>query len=155
MVHPDVFPKHIVSLDASRVVVKKIRTKASKLGFRVVIRRYDNGTDKRGAFMTLTCERSGKYTPLLHNFKRNETGLGKRDCPYKFHDYRLENHKWIFNVICGLHNHDLCEKLAGPPIARRLMPEEKKPVCDMTLNLVQVKNILVIFHIPKSYPFLR
>lgn len=45
-------------------------------------------------------------------------------------------------MICGLHNHDLCEKLVGHPIACRLMPEENECVSDMTLNLVQPKNIL-------------
>lgn len=45
-------------------------------------------------------------------------------------------------MICGLHNHDLYEKLVGHSIACCLMPEEKKCVSDMTLNLVQTKSIL-------------
>ena len=56
--------------------------------------------------------------------------------------YTLANNNWRFNAICGLNNHDLCEKLVGHPIACRLMPEEKECVDDMTLNLVQLKNIL-------------
>ncbi|XP_058776984.1 uncharacterized protein LOC131651336 [Vicia villosa] len=137
MVHPDVFPKYIVSLDTSRVVVKKvdvgnkfkneqefefrdqilqwIRIKASKLGFGVVIGRFDNGLDRRGAFVTLTCKRSGKYKPHLRNFKGDETGSRKY----------------------------LCKKLVDHPIACCLMPKEEECVSDMTLNLVQPKNILV------------
>lgn len=45
-------------------------------------------------------------------------------------------------MIYGLHNHDICEKLVGHPNAGRLMLKEKEFVLDMTLNLVQPKNIL-------------
>lgn len=60
--------------------------------------------------------------------------------------------KWRFNVICDLHNHDMCEKLTGHSIACRLMPEEKEIVSDMTLNMVQPKNILATLKhkIPKN-----
>ncbi|XP_058764901.1 uncharacterized protein LOC131638361 [Vicia villosa] len=110
-----------------------IYTEASKLRFGCVIKIYDNGSDRIGAFVTLACERNEKYRPSLQNFKREET------CS---RGYWLTNNKWKFNVICGLHNHDLCEKLVGDPIPCRLMPKEKKYVYDMTLNLVQPKNIL-------------
>ncbi|XP_050876712.1 uncharacterized protein LOC127080436 [Lathyrus oleraceus] len=91
----------------------------------------------------MTCERSRKYNPSLQNFKRDGAGLGKCECPFKLCSYMLVNKKWRFNVICGLYNHDLCQKLVGHPIASRLMPEEKECVSDMPLNLVQPKNILV------------
>lgn len=67
MVHPDIFPKHVVSPDTKGVVVKEIdvnnqfkneqkfefhdhmlqwiRTEASKLWFGMVIKRSDNGSD--------------------------------------------------------------------------------------------------------------
>lgn len=45
-------------------------------------------------------------------------------------------------MIYGLHNHDLCLKLVSHPSVCRLKPEEKECVADMTLNLVQPKNIL-------------
>lgn len=70
--------------------------------------------------MTMTCEKSWKYRPYIQNFKRDDTGSRK----------------------CDLHNHDLCENLFGHPIVCRLMPEEKECVLDMTLNLVQSKNML-------------
>ncbi|XP_050893360.1 uncharacterized protein LOC127099673 [Lathyrus oleraceus] len=93
-------------------------------------------------FVTMTCERSGKYKYLLRNFKRDNTGSRKCKCPFKVHGYMLANKNWRFNVICGLHNHDLCEKIVGHPSVCQLMPEEKEYVVDMTLNLVQPKNIL-------------
>lgn len=46
-----------------------------------------------------------------------------------------------FNVICSLHNHGLDHKLADHSIACRLNAEEKKLVSDMTLIMVQPKNI--------------
>ncbi|XP_050895587.1 uncharacterized protein LOC127102230 [Lathyrus oleraceus] len=115
---------------------------ASKLGFDVVIGRSDNGLDKRCAFETMTCERSGKYITPLRNFKKDDNGTRKCDCEFKVRGYMLANKKWRFNVICGLHNHDLCLKLAGHPSVCRLKPKEKECVVDMTLNLVQSKNIL-------------
>ncbi|XP_050891007.1 uncharacterized protein LOC127096489 [Lathyrus oleraceus] len=98
----------------------------------------DNDSDRRGEFVTMTCERSGKYGPYLRNFKRDDTGSRKCECPFKLRCYMLVNKKWRFNVICGLHNHNLCEKLSYRPIACRLMPEEKECVSD----IVQLKNIL-------------
>lgn len=119
-----------------------IRTEASKLGFVVVIGRSDNGSDERVAFVIMRCERSGKYTTPLRKFKREYTGSRRCDCLFKLRGYLLSNNKWRFNVICGLHNHDMCDKLFGHPIACLLMPEEKGIVSDMTLNTVQSKNIL-------------
>lgn len=40
-----------------------------KLGFGVIIRRFDNGSDIRDAFVIMKCERSGKYKIPLWNFK--------------------------------------------------------------------------------------
>ncbi|XP_050890066.1 uncharacterized protein LOC127095415 [Lathyrus oleraceus] len=164
MVHPDVFPQQVVSQNVQGVVVKRIdvdnqfkseqkfesrdqmlqwiRMEASKLEFSVVIGRSDNGSDRRCAFVTMTCERSGKYRTPLWNFKRDDTDSRKCKCPFKVCGYMLENKNWRFNVICDLHNHDLCEKIVGHPSVCRLMPEENECVVDMTLNLVQPKNIL-------------
>ncbi|XP_050888790.1 uncharacterized protein LOC127093946 [Lathyrus oleraceus] len=119
-----------------------IRTEASKLGFSVVIRRSDNSLDRRCAFVTMMCERSGKYRSPIGNFKRDDIGSRKCECPFKLRGYMLANKKWRFNVICGLHNHDLCEKLSDHQIVCRLMQEEKERVADMTFNLIQPKNIL-------------
>lgn len=46
-------------------------------------------------------------------------------------------------MIYGIHNHDLCEILDGHPIACCLMMKEKECTPDMTMNLVQPKNILL------------
>ncbi|XP_058742605.1 uncharacterized protein LOC131615125 [Vicia villosa] len=119
-----------------------IRTEATKLGFNVVIGRSDNGTDKRNAFVTLTCERSGKYMCRIQKLKRDDTDSRKCECPFRLHGYLLANNKWRFNVICGLHNHDLSQKLVDHPIACRLLSDEKTCVSDMTLSLVPPKNIL-------------
>ncbi|XP_050895720.1 uncharacterized protein LOC127102392 [Lathyrus oleraceus] len=119
-----------------------IRMEVSKLGFGVLIGRFDNGPDRRCIFVTMICERSGKYRTPLQNFKRDDTGIRKCDCPFKVRGYMSTNKNSRFNMICGLHNHDLCLKLAGHPSVCRLKPEEKECVVDMTLNLVQPKNIL-------------
>lgn len=109
--HPDIFPKLIVSLDAKHVVMKEvdvgnqlkneqefefrnhmlqwIHMRASKLRFGVLIGRSDNGLDRRYAFMTMTRERSGKYIPPLQNFKRDDINSRKCECLFK-----LANKKW-------------------------------------------------------------
>lgn len=118
MVHPNIFPTHVVSQDAKGVIVKVvdlgnqfknkqefefrnhmlqwIRTETSKLGFSVVIERPGDGSDRRCAFVIMTYERSGKYRPHLRNFKRDDTSSRKCECPFKLHGYMLANKKWVF-----------------------------------------------------------
>ncbi|XP_050885353.1 uncharacterized protein LOC127090371 [Lathyrus oleraceus] len=132
-----------------------IHMETSKLGFSVVIGRPDNGLDRRCVFVTMTCERSEKYKTLLRNFKRGDTGVKKCECLFKVRGYMLANKNWRFNVICGLHNHDLCEKLVGHPSVCQLMPEEKECVADMTLNLVQQKNILATLKRKRSKKYIK
>lgn len=119
-----------------------IRMEASKIGFGVVIRRSNNSSDKRCTFVIMTCERSRKYKTPLRNFKRDDIDSRKCECSFKTCSYMLTNKTCTFNVICDLHNHDLYEKSVGHPSVCRLMLEETKYVADMTLNLVQPKNIL-------------
>lgn len=42
-----------------------IHVEAGKLGFDVVIRRFDNGSNRRQTFVVMSCERSGTYQPLI------------------------------------------------------------------------------------------
>ncbi|XP_058733979.1 uncharacterized protein LOC131605663 [Vicia villosa] len=169
MVHPDnilreLIPSVDVSPNVEGVVVKAvdvggdfnnkqefdgresmltwIRRNATDLGFGAVIGRSDYGTTRRNVFVTMLCERSGKYHPSLRKFKRDDTGTRKCECPFKIRGYMVASKKWRFNVICGLHNHDMCGKLQGHPNVCQVRPEEKTCVNDMSLNLVQPKNIL-------------
>ncbi|KEH19077.1 transmembrane protein, putative [Medicago truncatula] len=45
-------------------------------------------------------------------------------------------------MLCGMHNHDLEEKLSGHLLAGRLSAEEKKKVIDITKSLAVPRNIL-------------
>ncbi|XP_058776980.1 uncharacterized protein LOC131651332 [Vicia villosa] len=119
-----------------------IRTETMKLGFGVVIGRSDNGTSRRNVSMTLTCERNEKYICRIQKLKHDDNGSRKCKCPFKLRGYHLANNKWRFNVICGLHNHDLSQKLVGHPIACQLLSDEKICVFDMNLSLVPPKNNL-------------
>ncbi|XP_058746304.1 uncharacterized protein LOC131619198 [Vicia villosa] len=169
MVHPDNISKELVStndvsLNVQGVVVKVvddgdyfnnkqefddrdsrltwIRMNATSLSFGVVIGRLDNGLKRRNTFVTILCERSGKCHTPLWKFKTDDTGIRKCECPFKIHGYMLASKKWKFSVICGLHNHELCINLQGYLSVCRLKPEENTCISDMTLNLVQPKNIL-------------
>ncbi|XP_058774208.1 uncharacterized protein LOC131648473 [Vicia villosa] len=119
-----------------------IRRTAISIGFSVVIGRSDNGTSRRNAFVTIVCERSGKYHLPLKKYKRDDTSTRKCECTFRIRCYKLSNLKWRCSVICGLHNHDLYAKLQGHPIACRFGLEEKTSIKDMSLNFVQPKNIL-------------
>ncbi|CAK8576397.1 unnamed protein product [Lathyrus sativus] len=169
MVHPDNISKELVSTNdvssnVQGVVVKLvdvnvnfnnkkefddrdsmlswIRRTATKLDFGVVIGRSNNGSEIRNVFVTLLCERSGKYQTPLWKFKRDDTSSRKCECPFMVRGYMLSTKKWKFSVICGLHNHELFLKLQGHPSVCRLKSEEKTCISNMTLNLVQPKNIL-------------
>ncbi|XP_050889208.1 uncharacterized protein LOC127094411 [Lathyrus oleraceus] len=54
----------------------------------------------------------------------------------------MADETWKLNVIFGIHNHALTDKLVSHPIVCRLVPEERELVSDMTLNMVVPKNIL-------------
>src|SRR4051812_45544524 len=81
------------------------------LGFGVVIGRYNIGSIKTLAFVTLRYEISGKYTTPLWKLKRGDIDSRKCEYLFKLCDYILANNKWKFNVIFCLHNHDMCDKL--------------------------------------------
>lgn len=70
-----------------------IRTETSKLRFGVVIEKSDNGLDIRGAFVTMTYERSEKYIPPLRNLKRDDIDSRKCKCLFKLCGYMLANKK--------------------------------------------------------------
>ncbi|XP_058766511.1 uncharacterized protein LOC131640124 [Vicia villosa] len=68
----DFISKH--DFDGRESMLTWIRRKAVDLGFGVVIGRSDNGTARRNPFVTMLCERSGKYNPPLKKFKKDDTG---------------------------------------------------------------------------------
>lgn len=45
-------------------------------------------------------------------------------------------------MIWGIHSHGLCHKLVGHPILCRMNYGENKLVFDMSLNMIEPKNIL-------------
>ena len=113
IVHHDVFPKSIVSPDVKYVIFKEVdignqfpneqefkfcdhmlqRILAFKLGFGVVIQRSDNDSDRRCAFMTMTCQRSRKYKTPLQKLKPYDIDSRKCECLFKLCGYLLANNK--------------------------------------------------------------
>ena len=55
----------------------------------------------------------------------------------------MADETWKFNVISGIRNHALTDKLVIHPIGCRLIPEERELVSNMILNMVAPKNILI------------
>ena len=106
-------------------------------------------SDKSGAggnrreFVTLGCERSGKYRECGKQLKREVTGTKKCECPFRLRGRPYANEGWILIVICGKHNHERAVTLKGRPYPRRLKPIEKTVVADMTKNNVKPGSILL------------
>lgn len=62
-------------------ILKWVYMEYSKLGFGIVIERY--GYDKRHMFVTMRCERSGKYNKPIWILKCDEIGTRKYGCHFK------------------------------------------------------------------------
>ncbi|XP_058764019.1 uncharacterized protein LOC131637452 [Vicia villosa] len=133
MVHPDNISKELVSIYDVSSNVQGVIVKAVDVGGD-----FNNKQefDDRDSMLTWICR-----TATRLGFG---VVIGILDDGSKRRNAFVTIKKWKFSVICGLHNHDLCSKLQGHPSLCRLKPEEKACISDMTLNLVQPKNILTI-----------
>jgi len=108
-----------------------VRRQAAKAGFTICI---DISSLKR-SYLTMQCERSGEYKPPKTRKKPNLEGIGSRkcQCPFRLKGFfDKDTNDWWIAMLCGMHNHDLEEKLQGHLLAGRLNAEEKKKVIDMT-----------------------
>jgi len=104
----------------------------------------DKSVIKR-SYLTMQCERSGIYKPPKTRKKPNLEGIDSRkcNCPFRLKGFfDKDTNDWWLAMLCGMHNHDLDEKLSGHLIAGRLSAEEKKKVIDMTKSLTVPRNIL-------------
>ncbi|RDX82859.1 hypothetical protein CR513_36299, partial [Mucuna pruriens] len=139
----EVFPSRDAMLNWAREVAKEN-------GFVLVILRSETYTgsnkrnNKRKTYVTLGCERSGKYRPYKSALS-SKAGTKKCECPFRLRGKALKKDEgWIVKVMCGCHNHDLGETLVvGHSYAGRLSAEEKSLVNDLTKNMVEPRNILL------------
>jgi len=93
----------------------------------------------------MQCERSGIYKPPKTREKLNLEGIDSRKCNCSFRlkgFFDKDTNDWWLAMLCGMHNHDLDEKLSGHLIAGGLSAEEKKKVIYMTKSLMVPRNIL-------------
>ncbi|KEH23062.1 hypothetical protein MTR_7g065910 [Medicago truncatula] len=87
-------------------------------------------------YLTMQCERSGIYKPPKTRKKLNLEGISSRKCNCLFRlkgFFDKDTNDWWLAMLCGMHNHDLEEKLSA---------EEKKKVIEMTKSLTVPQNIL-------------
>ena len=95
--------------------------------------------------MTMQCERSEIYKPPKTRKKSNLEGIDSRkcNCPFRLKGFfDKDTNDWWVAMLCGMHNHDLEEKLQGHLLAGIFSAEEKKKVIDMTKSLTVPRNIL-------------
>jgi len=113
-----------------------VRRQGVRAGFAVCI---DKSVIKR-PYLTMQCEMSGIYKPPKTRKKPNLEDIGSRkcNCPFRLKGFfDKDTNDWWIAMLCGMHNHDLDEKLS-----RHLIAEEKKKVIDMTKSLTVSRNIL-------------
>ena len=115
------------------------------IGFVIVTYRSDKGGagGNRREFVTLGCERSGKYKKYKKQLTREVTGTKKCECTFRLRGRPHANEGWILIVICGKHNHEREVTFIGHPYPGRLKPIEKTVVADMTKNNVKPGSILL------------
>jgi len=124
-----------------QVLLDWVRRQGVRAEFSVCI---DKSVLKR-PYLTMQCEKSGIYKPPKTRKKPNLEGISSRKCNCSFRlkgFFDKETNDWWLAMLCGMHNHDLDEKLSGHLIAGRLSAEEKKKVIDMTKSLTVPWNIL-------------
>lgn len=120
---------------------------ATKLGFGILIGRLGCGLDRRHAFVTMRCERSDKYKESFRKLKCDNTITEKYECHLKLCIYHKLKDTCTFSMIYCIHNYGLRHKLVDNHIICHLNSEEKKLVSNMTLNMVEPKNILTVAHL--------
>ena len=77
----------------------------------------DKSVIKR-SYLTMQCERSGIYKPRNMRKKPNLEGIDSRKCNCLFRlkgFFDKDTNDWWLAMLCGMHNHDLDEKLFGHP----------------------------------------
>lgn len=111
-----------------------------KLRFDIIIKSLDSSSDKWSSFVTMTHKTIDKYQKPIWKLKQGDTWTRKCECPLRcrstlrrmIHGYLMWFMGYItMNCVTSFHS-----------IACHLNYEEKDIVFDMTLNMVQPKNIL-------------
>ena len=100
----------------------ELRRQGARAGFTICI---DKLSLKR-PYLTMQCERSGTYKPPKTRKKPNLEGIGSRKCQCLFRlkfFFDKDTDDWWIAMLCGMHNHDLDEKLSGHLIAGRLIDQ--------------------------------
>ena len=132
------------------------RSFAYEIGFVAMIMRSDtnNGIRGRTSFVLIGCERSGQYRAKKNDLVKTCTHSRKCGCPLKLRvKLVVGGERWMVNLICGSHNHELAKSLVGDPYVSQLTKDEKIIVVDMTKSMVKSRDILLTLkeHNANSY----
>ena len=80
--------------------------------------------------MELTCKNRGVFSkiPTKEGKTKRKTRTKIFGCPFALHGREFVQDMWCMEVVCGMHNHHLPEKLLGHAYAARLSPHGKQHV---------------------------
>ena len=103
----------------------------------------NNGIRGRTSFVLIDCERSGQYRAKKKDLVRTCTGNRKCGRLFKLRaKHVMGSERWMVNLICGSHNHELEKSLVGHSYVGQLTKDEKIIIADMTKSIVKPRNIL-------------
>ena len=141
-------------------VLQWVRPVAYEIGFVAVIMRSNtnNGIRGRTSFVLIDCERSGQYRAKKKDLVRTCTGNRKCGRLFKLRaKHVMGSERWMVNLICGSHNHELEKSLVGHSYVGQLTKDEKIIIADMTKSIVKPRNILLTLkeHNANSYTTIK
>jgi hypothetical protein len=130
-----------MTIKSTEFRIKWFREEARKLGFSTVIGKFDKAGNRKGAFVTVICERRGSYTEYKKLTQCEISGSVKCECPFQLIAYLLIAGDWSLRVGDGRHNHDIEDVLKGHKTAERLNPNECIHLHEMAESSVPPRQI--------------
>ncbi|CAK8536513.1 unnamed protein product [Lathyrus sativus] len=109
----------------------------------VIITRSDIKTGKRGRSNKLIfgCDKGGKHRDIVSG---TLSATKKCECPFRIRSIpAADGSGWKIDVKCGVHNHDLPDRLEGHAFVGRLTADQKQHVIDLTKRKVPPRHILL------------
>ena len=101
---------------------KWARNVAYEFSFFIVILVSNTSNGQRGKkmYVSLGCEKGGKYKWYKKDLEVLKSGNRKCDYPFRLWEKLIKGGEWwIVKLLCASHNHDLTNTLVGHPYASR------------------------------------
>ncbi|XP_024630682.2 protein FAR1-RELATED SEQUENCE 5-like [Medicago truncatula] len=145
---PDIVPSSVLPVVSLEVLDDpenaKVREKARKLGFTIVIGKSDKDDNGRSAFVTVICEIGGSYREYKRKTRCKIAGSVKCECTFRLRGYLLIAGECDLSIKVGYgtHNHDMADVLKGHKTVGSLNPNERVHLYEMAEPKVPPRQML-------------